>query len=104
MRTGTRVRKGIYRQCENEKCKASFYVPPGQPDLKCCSLECRSARKAQERANGGWEVRAARKMRRDAVGLRKANFDDSALVACLMPKPPPVVPGMVTIRRTFPDD
>lgn len=104
MRTGTGNKKGTYKQCANEKCKAMFYCPPGQPDLKCCDIDCRTARKAQERLAGITSRVDRQRARRDAVGLRKAVFDDSSLVACLMPSPPSIVPGMITIRRSFPDD
>jgi hypothetical protein len=104
MRTGTRNRQAIYKQCENEKCKATFYVPPSQPNLRCCSLECRTARKAQERANGGWKVRVTPKPRRDAVGLRKGVFDDSALVAVLQPAVAKLKIRHGRVVRAMPED
>ena len=104
MRTGTGNKKGTYKQCANVKCKAMFYCPPGQPDLKCCSLDCRAARKAQERAGLVEPVAPRQRERRDAVGLRKAVFDDTALCKVIMGKAPKIDGTMITLRNKFPGD
>lgn len=108
MRTGTGNRKGVYKQCANEKCKSMFYCPPGQPDLKCCSIDCRTARKAQENARiplGIAEpIERKARARRDAIGLRKAVFDDTALCKVMMGKAPKIDKTRITLRNKFPDE